>query len=635
MATHAGSGETGPSRVVRFGVFQLDLRSGELHKRGVRVRLQQQPFRVLELLLERPGEVVLREELRARLWASDTWVDFDHGLNKAVNKLRETLGDSAESPRFIETLAKRGYRFLAPVEPVVVDAEAPIAPAAERPPVPRASGRRTWIAGAIVAAAVIAAAALATWMRFAAPAPAAARTMVAILPFANIEGDPEQDYFCDGMTEEIILQIGRVSPARLGVIARTSSMHYKGTQKRVDEIARELGVQYLLEGTVRRSGNRVRIAARLVQSNDQTPMWAESYERDLADVFDIQSEVARQIATSLAIELLPASNAESSPPSRTSAEVYEAYLKGRYYWNRRAPFDLERAVSLLEDAVARDARYVPASAALADALNVLPWYGLRPPREAYPKSKEAARRALSLDDTSAAAHTALAYAYHYYDWNWADAEREYARALALNPNYAPAHQWRAAHFAELGRIDEALAGIERAQRLDPHSTIVHAAIGWINYLGRRYQPAVDQLQRTLQIDSDFVPARLWLGHTFEAMGRPQEAIDQYLHVRRSAGVAPTGLGELARGYAAIGRIDQARAALTELLATAQRRYVEADLIARAYEGLGEKDNAIEWLEQGHKERAVKMVLIGVDPQFDRLRDDSRFRTLVRKLNLPM
>jgi TolB-like protein/Tfp pilus assembly protein PilF len=589
------------------------------------------------MLLEHPGEVVLRDDLRRRLWASDTWTDFDHGLNKAVNKLRETLGDSADNPRFIETLAKRGYRFVAPVQ---IGGDAPEVPAEAAPLQQHSpsspSGSRVWLAYAgigLAIAALIALAGVGTWnaMR---PTTPTARTMLAVLPFADIPGDLEDDYLGDGVTEEIILQVGRMSPSRLGVIARTSAMHYKGSRKRIDDIGRELSVHYVLEGTVRRSDRRVRISARLIRTADQTPLWAESYERDLEDVFEIQSDVARRIASSLAIELLPASASPSDSIPKATTEAYEAYLKGRYYWNRRTPVDLERAVTLLEDAVAKDPKYAPAWAALADALNVLPWYGLRPPREAYPASKDAARRALRLDETSAAAHTALAYAHHYYDWSWTDAEREYQRALALNPNYAQAHQWLAAHYAELGRTDDALREMELARRLDPHALIVQAGIGWINYLGRRFGPATAQLRSTLEIDPDFVPALLWLAQALESAGRPDEAIEPARRVRTLSGVAPTGLGELARAYAAAGRADEARHALTELLGLARGRYVEPDIVARVYAALGEDDRALEWLERGFDERAVKMVLIGVDPQFDRLRGNARFQALLRRLNLP-
>lgn len=650
-------GQGGGGRFVRFSVFQVDLRAGELRKRGVRLRLQQQPFRVLEMLLERPGQVVLREELRQRLWSSDTWVDFDHGVNKAVNKLRETLGDSADSPRFIETLPKRGYRFLAPVE-IITDTSAPVAGGVPAPPAravvspaqdapvssPQtlrdrdtrggllSSHRRVY--GVMLAVcAALGITAFIVWTRVPSHPPASNRLMLAVLPFANLERDPEQEYFCDGMTDEMILQLSRLKPERLGVIARTSSMHYKDTDKRIDEIASELGVQYVLEGSVRRRGPALRITARLVRREDQTPLWAESYERDVADVFDIQNDVARRISNSLALELLPGSVEGVGVPKATAA-AYEAYLKGRYYWNRRTPPDLERAVASLEQAIALDPGYVHAQAALADALNVLPWYGLRPPREAYPRSKEAASRALALDQTSAAAHTALAYAHHYYDWNWQDAQRAYRRAVELNPNYAQAHQWLAAHYAELGRIDEALVEMERARQLDPRSLIINAAVGWINYLGRRFDLAIAQLRGTLELDPDFVPARLWLGQTLEASGRAQDSIEHYLRVRRIAGVAPTGLGELARGYAAAGRPTDAQQALTDLFAIARTRYVEADLIARIYEALGDLDQALAWLNRGLEERAVKMVLIGVDPQFDRLRDDARFRAMIARLNLP-
>jgi TolB-like protein/DNA-binding winged helix-turn-helix (wHTH) protein/tetratricopeptide (TPR) repeat protein len=635
--------------VVRFGVFEVDLRSGGLRKRGLKTHVQQLPLRLLQVLLERPGEVVRREELRARLWPGDTWVDFDHGLNKAVNKLRETLGDSAENPRFIETLAKRGYRFLAPVQVVRTPAREGLPGTHEPPPAPGAAALPTdsaaqqvseppnrtvrYVVGLLVIAAVTGLT-IARWQRSRPSPPTAERTMLAVLPFADLEADREQEYFSDGVTEEIILQLGRLNAGRLGVIARTSSMQYKNTTKRVDEIARELAVQYVLEGTVRRSGRRVRIAARLVRGADQTPLWSDSYDRNPEDIFDIQSDVARRIAESLSVELLAGSAGTPNDVPRAEPAAHDAYLRGRYYWNRRGPADLDRAVALLEEAVARDPSFVPAATALADALNVLPWYGLRSPQDVYPRSKEIAKRALALDERSAAAHTALAYAYHYYDWDWDGAEREYRRAVELDPNYAQAHQWLAAHYAELMRTDDALAEMRLAQRLDPRSTIISAAIGWINYLGRRYGPAAQQLEATIAGAPEFVPARLWMGQTLEALGRPEEAVGHYKRVREIVGGTPTGLGELARGYAVAGRFGEARETLGELLAMAPSRYVEPDVVARAYEALGDRHEALSWLQRGFDDRAVKMVLIGADPQFDRLRGDPHFDALVRRLRLP-
>ncbi len=634
-----------PSRVavVQFGVFQLDRQAGELYKRGVKIRLQQQPHKVLELLLDRPGEVVSREDFRERLWPSDTWVDFDQGLNKAVNKLREALGDTADSPRFIETLAKRGYRFIAPVQ--LADAHEAIEPAspllaAAAPPAPAqapaaplpasetsSAHRGRWLLAAVVSTGV-ALAWLLLWPR--APVEAA-RVMLAVLPFDNLEADAEQDYFSDGMTEEIIQQLGRVNPARLGVIARTSSMHYKGSPKRVDEIARELSVQYVLEGVVRRSSQRIRISARLVRGVDQTSLWSDSYERATADVIDLQTEVGRRIAEALAVEFAAAPAPALSASGGVGASTYDSYLRGRYYWNRRGPSDLEHAVALLEESVAGAPGYVGAAAALSDALNVLPWYGLRQPRETYQRSKVVAQRALTLDDGSAAAHTALAYVHHYFDWDWAAAEREYRRGLAINPSYAQAHQWLAALHAERGRTDAALAEMRTAERLDPHSLIIPAAIGWIQYLGREFGPAVTQLRQTIASDPDFVPARLWLGQALEASGRPNEAVEQYLAVRRSAGAGPTGLGELARGLALSGQPVRARAELATLLVMAKTRYVEADLVARVYAALGEDDLALTWLERGLAERATKMTLLEVDPQYDRLRGNVAFAALLARV----
>ncbi len=637
--------------VVQFGVFQLDLKAGELHKRGVKMRLQQQPFKVLEFLLERPGEVVAREDLRERLWPSDTWVDFDHGLNKAVNKLREALGDTADSPRFIETLAKRGYRFIAPVR--VVDPVDPVGPfesaesavtlpaaalTASVVPAPEAAvtgPRRPRLGHWLMMAGAAAGVALAwfLWPHAAvAPAPTVVtRVMLAVLPFDNLEADTAEDYFSDGMTEEIIQQLGRVNPARLGVIARTSSMHYKGSPKRLDEIARELSVEYVLEGAVRRSSQRIRISARLVRGADQTPLWSDSYERESGDVMDLQTEVGRRIADALTIEFAATPAPAASRAAPVGPDAYDAYLRGRYYWNRRGPLDLERALALLEQAVAGSPGYGAAAVALSDALNVLPWYGLRPPRETYQRSKDLAVRALALDPDSAAAHTALAYVHHYFDWDWPAAEQEYRRGLQINPSYAQAHQWLAAMHAERGRTDAALQEMRSAERLDPHAPIIPAAIGWIQYLARDFDPAIAQLRRTVERDPDFVPARLWLGQALEASGRPADAVEQYLAVRRVVGEARTGLGELARGLALAGQTARARAELKTLLRLAETGYVEADLIARVYDALGDRAQTLAWLERGLAERATKMTLLAVDPQYDRLRGDPAFVALLARV----
>lgn len=571
------------------------------------------------------------------MWPSDTFVHFDHGLNKAINKLREALGDNADNPRFIETLPRRGYRFLVPVmhldEPSsIAEADTPADQEA------KADARRrfplkVWLAlGLFVAGAGVA------WYLWpggaARPHVSSSKLMLVVLPFSNLEGDPEQDYFCDGMTEEMILQLSRLRPDKLGVIARTSAIQYRKTPKRADEIGRELGVQYILEGTIRRTGNRVRITAQLVQVADQTYLWAETYEREVADVFAIQSGVAQRIARSLALELLPTQQAALSRAPTASAEAYESYLRGRFHWNKRTPADLQKSVEFFQHATEKDPGFALAYAGLADAYNVLPYYGLLPPRQAFPKSKAAAQRALELDPASAHAHTALAYAHHYFDWDWGTAEWEYARAQELNPNYAQAHQWLAAHLVEMGRVDEAVLEMDLARQLDPLSLIVNAGLGWIQFHGGRYAQAETQLRKTLELDPDFVPARLWLGQLCEVTGRRKEAVAEFRKVRELAGDAPTGLAELAHALAREGKVSEARRALNHLLVLAKERYVPSDEIARVYLGLGDRDAALTWLEKAYEERAVKMALLAVDPTWDPLRSEARFTHLLQRINLP-
>ncbi|MCI0621800.1 MAG: winged helix-turn-helix domain-containing protein [Acidobacteria bacterium] len=629
--------EEGAPGKIRFGVYEADLRAGELRKHGMRIRLQDQPFRVLAMLLERPGDLVTREEFRQKVWPADTFVHFDHGLNKAINKLREALGDSAENPRFIETLPRRGYRFLVPVthlgqRAATADTHAPV-DRETKADTRGVSSLRVWLALGLLAA--VTGAAWYLWSGgVARPRVSSKKVMLVVLPFSNLDGDPEQDYFCDGMTEEMILQLSRLRPDTLGVIARTSAMQYRKTSKRADEIGRELDVQYILEGTIRRTGNRVRITAQLVQAADQTYLWAETYEREVADVFSIQSGVAQRIARSLALELLPAQQAALSRAPTASAEAYESYLRGRFHWNKRTPADLQKSVAFFQRATKLDPGFALAYAGLADAYNVLPYYGLLPPRQAFPQSKAAAQRALELDPASAHAHTALAYAHHYFDWDWGTAEWGYARAQELNPNYAQAHQWLAAHLVEMGRVDEAVLEMELARQMDPLSLIVNAGLGWIQFHGRRYAQAEAQLQKTLELDPNFVPARLWLGQLYEVTGRRKEAVAEFRAVRELAGDAPTGLAELAHALAREGMVTEARQALHRLLDITKERYVPSDEIARAYLGLGDRDAALAWLEKGYEERAVKMALLAVDPTWDSLRSEARFVHLLQRISLP-
>lgn len=641
----------GQPRAYRFGVFEVTPRAGELRKHGIRLRLQDQPFQVLLLLLGKPGEVVTREELMKALWPSDTFVDFEHGLNKAINKLRDALGDSIASPRYIETLPKRGYRFVAPVDRIEEATPLARAPADAQALGSAASASATGVSPTDARAArgrarrwlwaVVAVTAMAglfyAWRTRTAPVPAgkSTRVMLAVLPFENLGHDQAQEYFCDGMTEEMILHLSRLSPQRLAVIARSSSMHYRGSTKRADEIARELGgVEYLLSGSVRRVADGVRISAQLVQTRDQTNLWAESYERPLADVFQIQSEVARRIARSLAIELLPAQQAALDRPPTTSAAAYEAYLRGRFYWNLRGEEELKKGLEYFQKAVQMDPQFTLAYTGLADSYNVLSYYGAISAREGFPQSKAAAEKALAMNENSAEALTALAYAKHYYDWDWAEAEKLFRRAAAANPNYAPAHQWFAAQLMALGRMPEAIAEMQHARDVDPQALIIQAGLGWIHYHARDNASALEQLQRTLAREPDFLPAHFWLGQVYEQTKNYAQARAQFRKVIELSGNSPAARGELAYLYALQGQKAQAEALLEDFLRLAKQRYIEPDMIARIYLGLERKDEALTWLEKALEARSATMALIGVDPRYDPVRRTPRFQSLLRRMNLP-
>src|SRR5712692_5618949 len=454
-----------PSPVYRFGVFQVNLAARELRKHGVRVRLPGQPFCILSMLLEKPGEVLTREEMRQRLWAADTFVDFEHSLNSTIKKLRSALGDSAENSRYIETIPRVGYRFIAPVEEGSpkghATKDAPVA--AKDSSVPAAvellTERRWPILLGISIVLIAALTGYFQWSRTRVrPPPSSGRLMLAVLPFENLTGDAGQEYFSDGLTEEMIAQVGRFDPQRVGVIARTSVMHYKHTQEPLGQIARELGVQYVLEGSVRRDPDKVRISAQLIQVKDQTHLWARQYDRELSSLLSLQGEIAQEIADEFELTLgthkpaIPISQTALSPQA---FEAYDLYLKGQYFWNKRTVQAFQQGIDYFQQAIAKDPSYARAYAGLADSYALLGAYSLAPQTEFMPKARAAALKALQIDETLAEAHTALALITENYDWDWQTAEKEYRRAIELNPNYATAHHWYAEYLTWLGRFDEA------------------------------------------------------------------------------------------------------------------------------------------------------------------------------------
>ena len=634
----------------RFGVFQADPRTGELYKHGIRLKLQEQPFQVLLMLLERPGDVFSREELRQRLWAANTFVDFDHSLNIAMNKLRETLADSPENPRFIETLPKRGYRFIAPVECVAlrVPASGPPAPVASHatvdsvPPAAPAASRRpglqwVWVVAALLI--VFAAGMWVTWQGREKPpvAPAALapakRLMLAVLPFEDLTGNAQQEYFIAGLTDELIAQLGRMHASRLGVIARTSILQYAGTRKSIGEIGRELNVDYVLEGSVRRSGNRVRITAQLIQVSDQTHLWAETFDRQLSDVLGLQSEVAHDVASALALELLPAEREMMERMPTESMEAYEDYLRGRHFWNRRTEADFEKALVHFRRAIARDAKFARAYVALADTYNLMGGYAFRPAQDVFPKAQDAARKAMELDASLSGSYAALGFAEFNYEWNFVEAEKHFREAITRNPNNAAAHQWYAELLHAWGRLPAAREEIRKAAELDPLSMAVQDDAGWILISEGLYDEALRQFQSEAELNEQWPYAYYSLASAYIYSKQFDRAFVALDRTRAVGGETARYLQVLAMAQAFSGKHDEARATLARLLARPANQRGPRYGIAAAYSGLGMKDEAMALLEEAFAARESWLVWLRVYPEWTPLRADPRFQDLLRRMNL--
>jgi len=614
----------------KFGAFEADPRSGELVKNGRRIRLQEQPFQLLSALLDRPGEVVTREELRVLLWPQ-TVVDYDHGLNKAVSKVREALGDSAESPRFVETVARRGYRFLADV--TLVDenspqepASAPLAPVAELPlpPVARRSHRPlVWGGMALVLAALLVVSAFNLW-----PAPRVIRSL-AVLPLANTSNDPSQDFFADGMTDELITQLGKVNALR--VISRTSAMTYKGAHKPLATIARELNVDAVIEGSVTRAGDRMRITAQLIRAPDDAHVWANSFEGDVRDALMLQDRVAQAVA-----EQVRATLSHAAPSEKRHAIdplAYENYLKGRYFLNKRTGDGLRSAIRYFRQAIDGDRNYAEAYSGLADAYALAgDWeYGVLSPQEAFSKATVAASKALELDGTLAEAHTSLAFALDLYGWDWDVAGSEYEAAIRLNPGYATAHHWYAWHLMLMGQRSRALAEFRRAESLDPLSLIIGADIADALCITGAFDAAVEQSRKTLELDPGFAVGHYQLGQALVQLRRYDEAIAEFRKAIAISGHSSVFDSNLAYAYALSGRRDDAIRIAAGMEAQSETYPSAQASIALIHVGLGDHEAALRWLDKAHDARFNPSILLR--PGFDPLRKDPRFAHLMHRIGL--
>jgi TolB-like protein/DNA-binding winged helix-turn-helix (wHTH) protein/tetratricopeptide (TPR) repeat protein len=633
-----------PNSVVRFGIFEVSLQSGEVRKAGLRIRVQQQPMKLLEVLLERPGEVVTREELRSRVWPSESFGDFDQALNIAIGKLRSALGDSAESPRFIETLPKRGYRFIADVS--VVDADArpkrqePVAgdlPATD--PGPKIQGiglavapqRRPlptrWIIVAFALALSLAI--LSVWrFRSRAPAPMGIRS-IAVLPLENLSGDASQNYFADGMTDELITDLAQISALR--VISRTSVMVYKGARKPLPQIARELNVDAVVEGTVLRSGDQVRITAQLIEASTDKHVWSRSYEGELRDTLALQSRVATAVADQIRINLTPQEQAALKNVKVVNPEAYESYLKGRYFWNKRTADGLKVALAYFKQAIEEDPKYAQAYSGLADTYALLgDWqYAVMTPKEAFPKAKAAAIQALELDSSLGEAHNSLAFVLDGFDWDFDSAGKEFQRAIELNPGYATAHHWYAWHLSLLGRFDDAIAEMRKAENLDPLSLIINADLAELLGLAHSYDESIRQSRKTIEMDPNFALAHNQLAQAYLQKHMYDEAVAELLKAVQLSGDSPTCIANLARAYVASGKPSTAVKLLSDLKRRSNPGHSNAAEIAMIYASLGDTDQAMTWLEKGYDERFNPGVLLR--PGFDPLRSDSRFQNLLHRV----
>jgi TolB-like protein/DNA-binding winged helix-turn-helix (wHTH) protein len=653
----------GPHCLYRFGLFEVDSHTGELRKQGMRLRVRGRPIDILLCLLERPGEVVARDDLRSRLWTADTFVDFDHGLNSAVNRLREALGDSAENPRFIETLPRRGYRFLAPVTQVAVSgrqpapiepepaAQPPAPPAIEPvsivPPVPsatrvepptpipapahaaRSAGRNVWIAGAVVLALAVAAA-FTVW-RPGTRATSRDRMTIAVLPFENLSGSSDQDYFSDGFTEEMIAALGMLDPTRLRVIGRTTSMLYKGASKSIGQIGQELGVTYVLEGSVRRAGTRVRITSQLVDTTSMTNLWSDTYERNVDDVLTIQAEVARQIASSLALALAPDRAVVRSTPA--SFEAQELFMRGRFFREQATEQGARTAIEYYQKAIAADGQYAAAYAAVADAYRLLgaPGWEAEAPAGLLSKAKEAAERALSLDPRSPEARAVLAMIKMNFDWDLEGAEREIKEALRLNPSFAQAHQYYSGILTPMARQDDALASARRAVELDPMSATAGTSLGVRYYYANKPSEAIAEFTRTLEFAPGFSVAHWGLAQCYRLQGRFDAQLDQLRSAVQLSGNSAYMRAHLAYGYAVAGDRARAEALRREIEAEGPSRYVAPYHLALIAAGLGETGDAIKWLERAFADRSGWLVFLAVEPEFDNMRQVPEFQQLLQRV----
>jgi TolB-like protein/DNA-binding winged helix-turn-helix (wHTH) protein/Flp pilus assembly protein TadD len=623
--------------VVRFATFEVDLRSGELRKGGVKLKLGGQPFQVLAILLEHAGAVVTRDELQKRLWP-DTFVDVDHNLNTAINKIREVLGDSAENPRFVETLPRRGYRFVGALQQTPFSAPAHSADMAGfniGSVTPKR--QRTWRSrvGLATATAIALAAFLASinWLHRRTGRGGETIDSVAVLPFVHSSADPNTEYLSDGITESLINSLSQLP--QLKVKSRDSVFRYKGKETDPQTVGRQLGVRAVFEGRITQHGDVMAISAELIDTQNDNHIWGQQYNRKINDIFIFQEQIAKEMTTALRLRLSGEDEKRLARSYTASTEAYQEYLKGRYFWNKRSENGLNKAIEYFQKAIADDSKYALAYGGLSDCYILLPVYGFSSPNESLPKAKEAALKSLELDDTLVEARTSLASIKGAYDWDWSGAEKDFQRAIDLSPRYATAHQWYGDVLATMGRQEEAVANYKRALDLEPLSLVINMSLGQAYYHSREYDSAIGQLQKTLELDSNFATAREYLGLVYLQKSKYKESILEFEKSLQISPDSPDAMWKLGYAYGVTGRRVEAVQVLGRLNQLSKRRYVPSEAIACVYAGIGEIGMAFEWLEKGYKARSIGLggIDLKVNPVFDSLRSDPRFADILRRINL--
>ncbi len=576
---------------LKFGAYELNAQSYQLTRRGRPIKLERIPMELLMLLLEGRGQLVTRSQIVEKLWGADIFLDIDNSINTAIRKLRGILRDNHRRPTFILTVTGKGYRFVAPISEVIQPTNA-----------------RSGVAQR--------------------------RAMLAVLPFENLSNNPDQEYFSDGLTEETVSRLGQINPEQMGVIARTSSMAYKGASKRISEIGRELGVDYVLESSVRREGQRVRITSQLIRVKDETHLWASTYDRDAASFLGVQGELGSAIADQVKISLIPRSDVGPVAGTQDSG-AYDLYLRGRYYWNQLTPPGIQRAIEYFQEAVSRDPGYALAYAGLADCYMMLPITCDAPALDILPPAIGAANRAVQLDHRLAEAHSAVGSIKLWMEWDWKGAELAFERAIELNSNYVTAHRYYGHLLSNLGRHAASADQMRRAREVDPLSPIMHALSGRLMYQARQYDAALEHLKNALAINPELWVVHTFLGGVYERLQKFDQAKAEYQRAFELSGSNTETIAFRGHIMAQLGQRAAAEETIRILTELSKQRYVPPYNIAIVHAGLGEIDAALGWLEKAYETRDVRLTFLAVEPKWDTLRNQPRFQSLLQRLKLPL